>query len=85
MKVRARARMHATSGWDMSSGADWDVRPDTRVLGPRERDMNEEAKSGDLSRLVVSGWVGRKGERRREGEKGKGNAPDADERRSFVE
>jgi hypothetical protein len=48
MKVRARARMHATSGWSRGSGAEVDVRPLTSELGPWEREMKDEVKSGEL-------------------------------------
>jgi hypothetical protein len=50
MKVRARFRIHDTSGCSMGSGAEEEVRPETRVLGPRERDMKDDAKSGELGR-----------------------------------
>jgi hypothetical protein len=50
MKVRARFRIHDTSGCLMGSGAEEEVRPETRVLGPRERDMKDDAKSGELGR-----------------------------------
>lgn len=48
MKRLARLKMHDTSGWVSSRGAERDVRPLTRVLGPLERDMKEDAKSGEL-------------------------------------
>lgn len=57
MKLRARDRMHVTSGWEVSRGAEVDVRPDTRVLGPWERDMKDSENSGDLLGWV-SGWEG---------------------------
>jgi hypothetical protein len=50
MKVRARCKIHDTSGCSMGSGAEEEVRPETRVLGPRERDMKDDAKSGELGR-----------------------------------
>jgi hypothetical protein len=46
MKVRARFRIHDTSGCSIGRGAEEEVRPETRVLGPRERDMKDDAKSG---------------------------------------
>jgi hypothetical protein len=48
MKVRARFRIHDTSGCSIGRGAEEEVRPETRVLGPRERDMKDDAKSGEL-------------------------------------
>jgi hypothetical protein len=48
MKPRARSRIHDTRGCSMGRGAEEEVRPETRVLGPRERDINEDAKSGKL-------------------------------------
>jgi hypothetical protein len=48
MKVRARARMQATSGWSRGSGAEVEVRPLTSELGPWEREMKDEVKSGEL-------------------------------------
>jgi hypothetical protein len=48
MKPRARSRIHATRGCSMGRGAEEEVRPETSVLGPRERDINEDAKSGEL-------------------------------------
>ena len=48
IKVRARFKIHDTSGCVRGRGADEEVRPETRVLGPRERDMKDVVKSGVL-------------------------------------
>jgi hypothetical protein len=52
MKVRARVNIQDTSGCSSGRGAESDVRPLTGVLGPRERDMKELAKSGVLGQSV---------------------------------
>lgn len=40
--------MQATKGFSMESGADWEVRPVTRRLPPREREMKDSVNSGEL-------------------------------------
>lgn len=46
--LRARVRMQDTRGCSTGNGAEVEVRPVTRVLAPRERDMKEDWKSGEL-------------------------------------
>lgn len=61
-KARARERMQDTSGSVGSRGAEWEVRPETRVLGPWEREMKEGSKSGALWKIVsieLCCWVWR--------------------------
>jgi hypothetical protein len=56
MNVRARARIQSTKGCERGRGAEEDVRPGTRVLGPWERDIKDDAKSGVLAwELLVAG------------------------------
>lgn len=52
--MRARERIHDTRGSVGSRGAECEVRPETRVLGPWEREMKEGSKSGELVRGRVS-------------------------------
>lgn len=47
MNLRARQRIHATSGESSDSGADEDVRPVTRRFTP-DLEINESVNSGEL-------------------------------------
>jgi hypothetical protein len=54
MNVRARVKIQDIKGCERGRGAEEEVRPETRVLGPWERDMKEDAKSGELRWELVA-------------------------------